>query len=135
MASILNFEWFCLQISSDVKYFFFSFQRHWDQGLIVVIVSSSSSSSSCAISMNIADPLSLLLPIVHCFRQALRATSCIGTELLYIGLSWSSCLCSSMWRGPLEYITYELVPTSPAVSCMSGSSKFDSFCEGWSVAV
>ena len=32
--------------------------------------------------------------------------------------------CPSMWRGPQEYITYEFVPTSPAVS---GSSKLDSF--------
>ena len=31
----------------------------------------------------------------------------------YIG---SSCLCSSMWRGPQEYITYEFVLTSSAVS-------------------
>ena len=28
-----------------------------------------------------------------------------------------------MWRGPSEYITYELFPTSPAVSCMSGSKR------------
>ena len=27
-----------------------------------------------------------------------------------------TCLCTSMWRGPQKYITYELVPTSPAVS-------------------
>ena len=32
------FEWFCLQISSDAKYFFLSCPRHCDQGLIVVIV-------------------------------------------------------------------------------------------------
>ena len=44
---------------------------------------------------------------------------CICTELLYVCLSWSSCLCSSMWRGPQEYIT-----TSSAVSHMSGSSNF-----------
>ena len=35
-------------------------------------------------------------------------------------VSAQSCLCSSMWRGPQEYIIYELVPTSPAVSCVSG---------------
>ena len=29
-----------------------------------------------------------------------------------------------------EYITYELVPASPAVSCMSGSSNLDSFRDG-----
>ena len=38
----------------------------------------------------------------------------IGTELLYVGYCLSSCLCSSMWRGPQEYVTYEFVSTSPA---------------------
>ena len=36
-----------------------------------------------------------------------------------------------MRKGPQEYIAYELVPTSLAVSHMSGSSKFDRFCDGW----
>ena len=31
-----SLEWFCLQISSDAKYFFLSCPRHCDQGLIVV---------------------------------------------------------------------------------------------------
>ena len=96
---------------------------------------SSSLSSCCTISTDIPDPLSPPLPIVNCFWQVLRATSRIGTELLYVGTSWSSCLCTSMWRGPQVYITYELVPTSPAVSHMSGSYKFDSFRDGWLVAV
>ena len=88
-------------------------------------------SSSCrAISIDIPDSLLKPLPIIDCFRQVLRAPSHIGTELLYVGSSWSSCLCSSMWRGPQEYITYELVPTSPAVSHMSGSSNWDSFRDG-----
>ena len=34
-------------------------------------------------------------------------------------------------KGSTKYITYELIPTSPAVSYMSGSSNFDSFCDGW----
>ena len=56
----------------------------------------SSSSSSCrTISTDISDPLSPYLPIVHCFREA---TSRIGTELLYVGSSWTSYLCSAMWR-------------------------------------
>ena len=95
-----------------------------------------SSSSSChAISTDIPDPFSPSFYIVHCFRQVFNATSCIGTELLYVGSSWSSCICSSMWRGPQEYITYEFVLTSPAVSRMSGYSNFDSFRDGWQVAV
>ena len=40
-----------------------------------------------------------------------------------------------MCRGPLEYITYELVPASPAVSCMSGSSNLNSFRDRRQVAV
>ena len=65
-------------------------------------------SLSChAISTDFPDPLSPP-PIVHCFRQVFRATSLIGTELMYVGSSWSSCLCSSMWRGSPEYIAYEL---------------------------
>ena len=80
--------------------------------------------SSChAINTEIPDPLSPPLFIVHHFRQVFRVTTCIYTELLYVGLSWLSCLCSAMWRGPQEYITYDLVPTSPAMSCMSGSSN------------
>ena len=80
------------------------------------------SSSSChAISMDITNPLSPLLPIIHCFWQVFRGTSSICTELLYVCSSWTSCLCSSLWRGPQEYITYKLAPPSPAVSRMSGS--------------
>ena len=95
----------------------------------------SSSWSYCALSTDIPDPLSPHIPIVHCFWQILRATFRIGTELLYVGSSWTSCLCLSLWRGPQEYITYELIPTSPAVSHMSGLSNFDSFHDGWLVAV
>ena len=91
----------------------------------------SSSSSYHAISTDILDPFSPHVSIVDCFRLVLRATSRIGTELLYVGSNWSSCLCSSMWRGPQEYVTYEFVPTSPAVSHMSGSSYLDSFRDGW----
>ena len=72
--------------------------------------------------------------LFHCFRQVLRATSYIGTVVLYVVSSRSSCLYSSMRRHPQEYITYELVPT-PAVSRMSGSSNFYSFPDGWLVSV
>ena len=33
-------------------------------------------------------------------------------------------------RGPLEYVTYELVLASPGVSCVSGTSNLDSFRDG-----
>ena len=90
------------------------------------------SSSSChTISTGIPDPLPPPVSIVHRSREVFKATSCIGTELLYIGSRWSSYLCSSMRRGPQEYVAYEFVLTSPAVSCMSGSPNFDSFREGW----
>ena len=74
-----------------------------------------------AISTDISDPPSPHLPIVHCFRQVLKATFRILTLLLYVCSSWTSCLCSSLWRGPQEYITYELFSTSPPVSRMSGT--------------
>ena len=93
----------------------------------------SSSSTGHAISTDIPDFFSPPLPIVHCFRKVFRTASRIDTELLYVGSSGSSCLCTSLWRSLQEYITYELVPTSPTVFCMSGSSNFDSFFDGWSV--
>ena len=93
------------------------------------------SSSSCrAISTDIPDTFTPLLPIVSCFRPVFRSTSRINRELYVVSI-WSSCLCSSMWSGPQKYITYEVIPTSPAVSCLSGSSNFDSLRDGWLVAV
>ena len=84
--------------------------------------------SSCrATSTDIPDPLPQPLSIVHRFRQVLIVTSSIGTELLYVGSCRSSCLCSSMWRDPPECITNKFVPTSLAVSCMSGFSNLDIF--------
>ena len=72
------------------------FQRY-SRCILQPLSSSSSSSSSCrAISTDIPNPLSPLLPIVHCFRLVFRDTSLISTELLYAGSNWSSCLCSSM---------------------------------------
>ena len=59
------------------------------------------------------------ISIFHHSRQVLHATSCIGTQLLYIGSCWSSCPCLCMWGSPQEYITYVFVLTSPAVSRMS----------------
>ena len=73
--------------------------------------------------------------LIHYFQEVFQATSYIGTELLYISSSWSSNFCSSMWRGPQEYISYKFVLTSSAVSRMSDSSNLDSFCDGWLVAV
>ena len=88
--------------------------------------------SSCrAVSMDLTDPLSPPLFIVHCFWQVFLATSSINTELLYVGSSWTSILFSSRQRGSQEYITYELVPTSPAVTHLSCSCNFDSFRDGW----
>ena len=95
----------------------------------------SPTSSCCAISTDLSDPLPPSLSIVHRSWDVFKAKSCIGTELLYVGPSWTSCLCSSMWRGPLEYVTYEFISTSLAVSRMSGLSNLDSFHDGWKVAV
>ena len=48
-----------------------------------------------------------LLMMFHHYRRV---------TLLYVGSSWSSCLCSSMYMGPQEYITYEFVQQCP--SCL-----------------
>ena len=85
--------------------------------------------------MDLYDPLPPLFSISHYFRLVFKATSYISTELLYVGSSWSFCLCLSMWRGPPDYVTYEFVTTSPAVSYMSGSSNLDSFCDEWWMAI
>ena len=69
--------------------------------------SSSSSSSSCRIAgMDLPDPLTPAVSIFHRSREVFKPISCIGTELLYILSSWSSCLWSSMRRGLREHITY-----------------------------
>ena len=103
--------------------------------LLRSILYSSSSSSCRTASTDIPDHLSPLFPIVHRFWQVLRATSCILTELLYVYSSWSFCFCPAICGGPQEYISYELVLASPALSYMSGSSDLDSFRDGRQVAV
>ena len=95
-----------------------------------------SSSSSCrAACADIPDRLSPFLPIIHRLRQVFRVTSRVLTQLLYVGSCWSSHSCSSMCGGPQEYVAYELVLASPAVSCVSGSSNLYSFCDGGQVSV
>ena len=54
--------------------------------------------------IDLPDPISPTVSIVHRSRQVFKAISCIGTELPYTGPSWLLNLCSSMWRGPQEYI-------------------------------
>ena len=76
-------------------------------------------------------PCSPRISIIHHSREVFQATSCIGTELLHIVSGKSSSLCLFMWWDPQEYIAYEFVLTSPAVSQISGSSNLDSFHGGW----
>ena len=99
---------------------------------IYIYISSSSCRAACA---DIPDRLSPFLPIIHCLRQVFRVTSRVLTQLLYVGSCWSSHSCTSMCGGPQEYIAYELVLASPAVSCVSGSSNLYSFCDGGQVSV
>ena len=81
--------------------------------------------------MDLTDPLSPPVSIVHRFREIFRDTSHIGTELLYIGSCWLSYLCSTMRRGTQEYIAYEFFLTSLSVFRISGSNDIDSFRDGW----
>ena len=83
------------------------------------------SSSSCrTTNTDLPNSLSQTGSIVHCSRKVFQGTFCSSTVLLYIGSSWSSCLCSSIWRGSQEYVTFEFISTSPAVFHMSGSSNW-----------
>ena len=75
-------------------------------------------------STDLPHPLSPPVSIVHRSQEIFKVISCIGTELLYIGSSWS------MWKGLQEYIACEFVLTSLAVSRMSGSTNFDKKLEG-----
>ena len=87
---------------------------------------------SChAASTDLPDPLSPPLSIVHRSGEVFKIISSIGTELLYIGSSWSSYIYSFMWSCLQLYITYDFVRTSPAVSHTSGSYNLDSFRDGW----
>ena len=95
--------------------------------ILLLSVNHHHSSSYRAISTDIPDPLSPHFPIVYYFRQILRATSRMGTDLLYVDSSWTFCLCSSMGRGPQEHLNHEIVLASPTVSRVSASSNFDSF--------
>ena len=88
-----------------------------------------SSSSSCRIFLTLSRHPSLL-SIASGRSSGIHPVM----YLLYVGSCWLSCFCLSMWRGQQEYITYEFVLTSSAVSHMSGSSNFDSFRDGGYVA-
>ena len=56
-----SFEWFCLQIRSDARYFFLSCPKHCDQGLILVIVVifKSETKKSTALSLLVVELLAL----------------------------------------------------------------------------
>ena len=60
------------------------------------IIPTSSLSSCRAAITDIPDPLSVFLPIVHSIWQVFRAISLILTELLIVGLSWSSWFCTAI---------------------------------------
>ena len=61
-------------------------KNHFKKGTNSVS-SSTSSSSCCTASTDLPNPLSPPVSIVHRSRQFFKATSCIGSELLYIGSS------------------------------------------------
>ena len=85
-------------------------QHYLVVSLITVLKIAPSSSPSCnATSTDLLDPLSAHVSIIHRSLEILKSISSIGTELLYIGSSWPSCLCSSMWMNPPEYITDKFV--------------------------
>ena len=130
--SCLNiFTTICLQYFLDIFNSYFHISSPDLYAILICILSL----SCVSISTGIPDPLPPPISIIHRSRLVFKYTSCIGTDLLYVGSSWSYCLCSSMCGSPLEYVTYEFVPTSPAECCMSGSYNLDSFRDEWYVTV
>ena len=107
-----------LLVEADGSFRLYSRDFAWT-GVVERIARSSSSSLCHNARTDLPDPLSPPVSIVYRSWELFKAISCIGTEQLFIGSSWPSCLCSSMWRGPQEYIAYEFALTSPAVSHMS----------------
>ena len=81
-----------------------------------------SSLSWRAASKDFPDSHSPFVSIIHRFRQVLYKTSCVRTEVLLIGSSWSSNTYTNVWRVPLKNVAYEFILTSPKVSCISCSS-------------
>ena len=108
-------------LENETHKLLWNFEIHMD--LIIIIMSRHQHETF--------DSLPPSFSIVHRFQQVFKATSCIRAELFYVHSSLSSWLRSSIWSGPQEYITYEFIPTSPAVSRMSGLSNLDSFHDGW----
>ena len=136
MLTVLLFQVF---VSNTTNLYTIIFSRNFFDRLIkccfahmyMVSINKPSSSSSCHNARgDLPDPLQTPFSIVHRSLWVFKATSCIGTEVLYVGSSQSSYICSFMWRATQEYVTYEFVPTSPAVSRMPGSSNWDSFHDG-----
>ena len=82
---------------------------------------SSSSSSSCAGSMGCHDFPSPVFPIGQSSRYVLCVISRILKKLLNVGLCWSAYTGRSIYRVPQEYVTYEFILSSPAVSSVSCS--------------
>ena len=109
------------------------------------------------ISVYLPDPLPTPSSIVNRFRWVLKALSCIGTELLYIGSSWSSpafarlCegvhmstslmslylflqLCSA-WLDRLTWIDFVMVDKWPYNCCFMGCCLHDLFNIARSIVV
>ena len=84
-----------------IKYIWFGWVGFYGISTIVgyLMLSLSSSSWCRAASTDLPDLLLPPVSIVLRSREIVKSTFWIGTELLYIGSSRSSCLCSSMWKG------------------------------------
>ena len=93
-------------------------------------------SSSCrAASTGIPDPLSPLLPFHSSPPAGLQDYILCPHIVAVCRFVLVVCFCTSICGGLQEYIAYELVLASPAVSRVSGSSNLYSFRDGGQVSV
>ena len=88
------------------------------------------SSSSHSASTDFSEFFSPSLPIIHHSWQIFQITPCVHIELLLVSSCWLANTDTSIWRGPLENVTYEFVLASLVVSCISCLSYSDGFRDG-----
>ena len=68
--------------------------------------------------MDFPNPLSPPVSIVHCSWEVFQTTSCIGTELLYIGSSWCyAIMCSVGLKGAIRSCQVHQLKQGTHVGC------------------
>ena len=111
--------WWCIIMHEDIivwQLFFFLFVYHHNHH------------HHDALLARICDPLLLLISIVHRSNKVFQATSCIGTELLYIGSTFAHPFEGVHWS-ILLMSSFLLLKLCPA--CLVCLTQFIFMCRRW----